>query len=154
RRVPKLGVKAVALFWMGGCSTLFGQVLFDSLSDQPIGQPVGDPEEVQVAARFSTQSSTTVVTDITLRLQQVSSTGSYSVGLYSDNGLPGNADAPSAFLQPVATGNMGNLPTSFNDIHFSGLSLGVEPNSSYWVVVSTDDTSHTLEWAFSNTIMP
>ncbi len=51
----------------------------------------------------------------------------------------------------MGAGNLANLPTSYSNIDFPGLSLAVSPNTEYWITLTTDSSSHTLNWSYSNT---
>ena len=145
-------MKTLSMVLISWSSTLFGQVLFDNLSDASQPQTVGNSSFLIFAERFSTGTSTTSLTDITLKLKAIASAGTYTVNLYGDNGMSGNLSAPGSFLATVATANINSLPSSsYTDAHSSGLSLAVAPSTAYWITLSTDATAHTLDWAFSHT---
>jgi hypothetical protein len=115
-----------------------------------VGWTVGNDfsgDNVAVGETF-TASQNATLSQITLALQYAAGTNAATVSLTSDaGGQPGSVlESWSVSGLPTQDGNF-HTPVTVTDATNQALVAG----TTYWVVVSTTDSSTSLTWMFSNT---
>jgi hypothetical protein len=114
----------------------------------PVGpdRPEGDS--------FSTGATGFLLTDVTLGLQGVNDSASFTVSLYSDNSTacaPGPActGGPGIVLDTIANVSDSSLSTTLTDVDFTlAAAYPVAAATRYWIIASSTDNSGTL-WSYT-----
>jgi autotransporter-associated beta strand protein/T5SS/PEP-CTERM-associated repeat protein len=107
----------------------------------------------KLAERFVTQAGGNVVTEVKVNLwTELSNPGTFTVSLYSDN-----ANSVGTRVATVGTGSLSTIysaaPGTLTPTTFGGLSLGLTPTTSYWIVVENDSgvVGSGMYWGFGGT---
>ncbi len=111
-------------------------VLFDTVNSTPNGSITVAANQM-VAESFSTSARTGEITQVILAFAGSGSpTGNYTVSLFNDvTGKPGSR------LYTIDTGTVASTVSNPQHI-YSGLSLGVDPSTRYWITLETSGSSY------------
>ena len=129
----------LAAIAVGGLDPLArSETISSTLSNAVSGAQVAEADTL-LSASFTTGDNPTPLRQITLLLARTSASGTASLRVYDDNGFePGNL--VGTLVSPSTYGD-GYAYATFN-----GIGLELDPQTKYWVVLSSEDGG-TFEWA-------
>lgn len=131
-------------------SVAHGDTLFDNLSATPGGDDfIGSSYSYgPLADSFTTGASSFSFDSLSLVLNALSpgDGDSFTISLLSDN-----STSPGSVLETFATVSDSSLSTSYATYTFTGSSYTLAPSTTYWIELSSPDSSANWFWTLDDT---
>ncbi len=129
--------------------TLHGFILFDNIVNEDPRATLVNSSNTFLAQQFSTVDAVTL-TSLTLPLSEPNAAGSFSIDIYDHdptalNQVGQTIGAPGSSIATIfsGSGSSAGLTTSLSNISFGSLSVTLDAEKLYWVVLQGNTDSYT-----------